>query len=115
MSVLVKRVIPIINAGSDAPTGIFDHSMTAVQVRLKRRSESFSMLGMELDTGCQHLLQIRLGKLLRQHEQKCQVMYVNQEVCTSIKDYVHQSIIRRLIPYACRPWWQSKPESNSSR
>ena len=93
------------------PLAIIDHSMTAVQVRLQRSSESFSMLGMELDTDCQHLLPISLGKFLLQHERKCQVMYVNQEVCTSIKDYVHQSSISRLIPCACRPWWRSKPDS----
>ena len=80
MSVLFKRVIPIINAGSDAPAAIFDHRLAVVQVRLQRRSEIFSMLGMELDTDCQQLFQIWLGKLLRQQEQKCQVMYVNQEV-----------------------------------
>ena len=83
ISVLFKRVIPIIKRRprcSDAPAAIFDHRLAVVQVRLQRRSEIFSMLGMELDTVCQHLLQIRLGKLLRQHEQKCQVMYVNQEV-----------------------------------
>ena len=103
ISFLIDRVIPIINAGSDAPAAIFDHRFAVVQVRLQRRSEIFSMLGMELDTDCQHLLQIWLGKLLRQQEQKCQVMYVNQEVCKSIKDYVHQSSISRLVPCACRP------------
>ena len=115
ISVLFKRVIPTIAAGSAAPAGIFDHRLAVVQVPLQRHSELLSIFGMVLDTICQHLLQLLLGKLLRQQEQKYQVMYVNQEVCASIKDYVHQSSISRLVPCACRPWRQSKPESNSSR
>ena len=113
ISVLFKRVIitviPIITEGSAAPAVIFDHRLAVVQVRLQRLSRLFSMLGMVLDTACPHLLQIRLGKLLRQQEQKCPVMYVNQEVCTSIKDYVHQSSISRLVPCACRPGGKASP------
>ena len=67
------------------PLAIIDHSMTAVQVRLQRSSESFSMLCMVLDTACQQLLQLRRGNHLRRHERKCQAMYVNKGLCMSIK------------------------------
>jgi hypothetical protein len=46
--------------------------------------QGFSMLGMELETACQMILDLRLGNHLRQHwhEWKCQAMYDNQGLCT---------------------------------
>ena len=73
-----ERIIPSRNDSSSA-------HIVMVQVRRQCRSELFSMLSMELDSACQMLLQLRLGKHLRQHERKCQVMYVNQGLCTSIE------------------------------
>jgi hypothetical protein len=61
------------------------HSLAAVQVGLQGCSESFTMVGMELDTACQVLLQLHLGKHLLQHDQQRQVMYFNQGLCELIE------------------------------
>ena len=68
-----------------APAGSFWHRHAAVQVHLQCSSENFSMLGIELDTACQQLLQLRLGNHLRRHQQKCQAMYANKILCMPIK------------------------------
>jgi len=72
MSVLLNVVIPSRNRRSSAAN--VWHRLSMVQ--------GFSMLGMELETACQMILDLRLGNHLRQHEWKCQAMYDNQGLCT---------------------------------